>query len=161
LASCEQTHATGESGTIGVVDRTDRILRLLIRLIVLPGFVAASYLTYTKFAHIEPVCGTGGCAVIATSKWSEVFGIPVTLLGMITYVLIFASTFVGGENGKVAGAFFATTGAAFSFWLQYQALFVMEHFCPWCFTSAVCMTLLALVTIARVVRLPVIPSEAE
>lgn len=141
------------------VDRTDRLLLLLIRLVILPGFVAATYLTYTKLAGIEPVCGTGGCAVIATSKWSEVFGIPVTLLGMATYVLIFGSTFVKGENGKLAGAFFASIGAAFSIWLQYQALFVMEHFCPWCFVSAVCMLLLAVLTITRVVRLPKLPDD--
>jgi uncharacterized membrane protein len=136
------------------VDRTDRLLRLLVRLVVLPGFAAATYLTYTKLANIEPVCATGGCAVIANSKWSEVFGIPVTLLGMITYVLIFGSTFIKGENGKLIGAFFASIGAAFSLWLQYQALFVMEHLCQWCMVSAVCMLLLAGLTITRVLRLP-------
>jgi uncharacterized membrane protein len=136
------------------VDRTDRKLRLLIRIVMIPGFIAATYLTYTKLAHINPVCADGGCAVISVSRWSEVFGIPVTLLGMLTYIAIFASTFVPGENGKLAGAFFATVGAAFSIWLQYQALFVMEHFCPWCMTSAVCMNLLAIITIWRVVRVP-------
>lgn len=136
------------------VDRTDRILRLLIRLVVLPGFAAATYLTYTKLANIDPVCSDGGCAVINVSRWSEVFGIPVTLMGMVTYVIIFASTFVKHENAKLVAAFFATTGAAFSIWLQYQAFFVMEHFCPYCFTSAVCMNLLAALTIWRVLRLP-------
>ncbi|MBO9532581.1 MAG: vitamin K epoxide reductase family protein [Solirubrobacteraceae bacterium] len=136
------------------MDRTDRLLRLLIRLVVLPGFTAATYLTYTKLAHIDPVCSDGGCAVIQVSRWSEVFGIPVTLLGMITYVIIFASTFIAGDLPKLVAAFFATTGAAFSLWLQYQALFVMEHFCPWCFTSAVCMNLLAILTIWRALRLP-------
>lgn len=136
------------------VDRTDRILRLLIRIVVLPGFAAATYLTYTKLANIDPVCADGGCAVINVSRWSEVFGIPVTLLGMITYVIIFSSTFLAGEIPKLVAAFFATIGAAFSIWLQYQALVVMEHFCQYCFTSAVCMNLLAVLTIWRVMRLP-------
>ena len=137
-----------------LVDRTDRILRLLIRLVVLPGFVAATYLSWAKLTHHDPVCATGGCAIIAESRWSEIFGIPVTVLGVSTYVLIIGSTFVRGENAKLFGAFFATVGAGFSLWLQYQSLFVMEHFCPWCFTSAVCMNLLATLTITRVVRLP-------
>ncbi|MFT4034365.1 MAG: vitamin K epoxide reductase family protein [Patulibacter sp.] len=136
------------------MDRPDRILRILIRVVMVPGFVAATYLTYTKLAHIEPVCADGGCAVIAVSRWSEVFGIPVTLLGMVTYGLIFATTFLRSDVGKLGGAFFATIGAAFSIWLQYQALVVMEHLCPWCLTSAICMNVLALLTIWRALRLP-------
>lgn len=139
------------------VDRTDRTLRLLIRLLVIPGFVAATYLTYTKLAHVEAICGTGGCEVIANSKWSEIFGIPVTIFGMVTYVLIFGSTFIAGDTAKLAGAFFAVIGAAFSIFLQYQALVVIEHFCPWCFTSAVCMNLLAILTVYRALRLPKTP----
>lgn len=143
------------------VDRTDRLLRLLIRLIVVPGFIAATYLTYTKLAHVTPICATGGCEVVATSPWSEVFGIPVTILGMITYVIIFSSTFFAGETPKLVAAFFAVVGAAFSIWLQYQALFVLQHFCPWCFTSAVCMNLLAIITVTRVVRLPKVEDDAD
>jgi len=143
------------------VDRTDRLLRNLVRFFVLPGLAAATYLTYTKLADIEPVCATGGCAVIATSRWSEIFGIPVTLIGMITYVLIFSSTFIRGDNGKLMGAFFATIGAAFSIWLQYQALFVLEHVCQWCLVSAICMNVLAVITITRVVRLPKFEDDAD
>lgn len=135
------------------VDRTDRRLLLLIRLVVLPGFVAASYLTYAKLANVAPVC-TGGCDVITTSRWSEVGGIPVTLLGMITYILLLSSTFVRGDVGKLGGAFFALVGAAFSIFLQYQALGVLKHFCPWCMTSAVCMLLLAGLTVTRLLRAP-------
>lgn len=142
------------------VDRTDRRLLLAIRLVVLPGFVAATYLSYGKIFDKAVVC-SGGCEVIQASHWSEVFGIPVTVLGMATYLVIFGSTFVKNDAGKLLGAFAATVGAAFSIWLQYQALFVMEHFCPWCFTSAVCMQILAVLTITRVVRLPKADDFAE
>lgn len=135
------------------VDRTDRRLLLAIRLVILPGFFAATYLSYSKIFDAAIVC-TSGCEIIQASRWSEIFGIPVTVLGMLTYLLIFGSTFVNNDVGKLAGAFFATTGAAFSIWLQYQSLFVMEHFCPYCFTSAVCMQILAVCTIVRVVRIP-------
>lgn len=135
------------------VDRTDRRLLLLIRLVVIPGFLAASYLTYAKLANVAVVC-TGGCDVITNSRWSEVGGIPVTLLGMLTYVLIIGSTFVRGDLGKLAGAFFALVGAAFSIFLQYQALGVLKHFCPWCMTSAVCMVILAGLTVTRLLRAP-------
>ncbi len=135
------------------MDRTDRRLLLAIRLIVLPGFLAASYLSYSKVFDAAIACA-GGCEIIQASHWSEMFGIPVTVIGMATYILIFGSTFVKNDAGKLAGAFLAVTGAAFSLWLQYQALFVMKHFCPYCFTSAVCMQLLAILTIWRVLHLP-------
>lgn len=135
------------------MDRTDRRLLLAIRLIVIPGFLAATYLSYSKIFDAALVC-SGGCEIIQASHWSEIFGIPVTVVGMVTYLLIFGSTFIGNDLGKLGGAFLAVTGAAFSIWLQYQALFVMEHFCPYCFTSAVCMQLLAILTITRVLRLP-------
>ena len=135
------------------MDRTDRYLKLAIRLVVLPGFFAASYLSYSKVFDKAIAC-SGGCEAIQISPWSELFGIPVTVIGMVTYILIFTSTFIRGDVGKLGGAFLATVGAAFSIWLQYQALFVMEHFCPYCFTSAVCMQILAVLTITRVLRLP-------
>lgn len=136
------------------VDRTDRILLILIRLVVLPGFAAATYLTYTKFADKAIACGDGGCNALANSEWSEVLGVPVTLLGVITYVLIFASTFVKSDVGKLAGAFFAVIGGAFSIFLQYEALIVLEKTCPYCLTSAACMLILAGLTLTRLLRIP-------
>ena len=35
---------------------------------------------------------------------------------------------------------------AVSWWLQYTALFVLQGFCPWCFTSAILVTLIFLVS---------------
>lgn len=135
------------------MDRTERRLLLAIRLVVIPGFLAATYLTYSKVFDKAIACG-GGCEVIQISKWSEVFGIPVTALGMVTYILIFGSTFLKNDAGKLIGAFLAVCGAAFSIWLQYYALVKMQHFCPYCFTSAVCMQILAVLTIWRALRLP-------
>lgn len=135
------------------MDRTDRRLLLAIRLVVVPGFLAATYLTYSKVFDKAIACG-GGCEVIQISKWSELFGIPVTALGMATYILIFGSTFLKNDAGKLIGAFFAVVGAAFSIWLQYYALVKMQHLCPYCLTSAICMQFLAGLTIWRAFRLP-------
>lgn len=137
------------------VDRTDRMLKLAIRLVILPGLAAASYLTYAKLTDTTIVCGHGGgCNAVNTSEWSEVAGIPVTLIGMVTYILMMISTFIKADIGKTIGAFLAVTGAAFSVFLQYQALVVMELTCQWCLTSAVAMLLLAVLTLWRLLRLP-------
>lgn len=144
---------------MGGVDRTDRRLILLIRLVIIPGFLSATYLSYTKIFDKAIMC-EGGCDVVSNSRWSEVFGIPVTVIGMVAYLALFASTFIKGENGKLIGAFVAVCGAAFSIFLQYQALVVLEHLCPYCLTSAICMQILAALTLTRVIRLPQVPGAS-
>jgi uncharacterized membrane protein len=138
------------------VDPLDRRLLLLVRLFVLPGFFSASYLTYTEVFHKVIVC-SGGCEVVANSQWHAVFGVSVTVIGMVAYTTIFASTFVRRDEAKLLAAFTATCGAAFSIFLQYQALAVLKHFCPYCFVSAVCMVILCGLTITRLVRIPAPP----
>lgn len=135
------------------VDRLDRRLLLLIRLFVLPGFLAATYLTYTSVFHKKIAC-SGGCDVVNNSQWHAVFGIHVTEIGMVAYLTIFAATFIKRDEGKLLAAFTASCGAAFSIFLQYQSLIVLEHLCPYCFTSACCMIILCGLTIWRLVRIP-------
>jgi uncharacterized membrane protein len=144
----------------GGVDRTDRILLILTRVVIVPGFLAATYLTYTKLFHVPVMC-SGGCDVVTLSKWSEVFGIPVTLIGMIAYITLMGSTFWRNENAKLLAAFVASCGAAFSIFLQYQALIVLKHLCPYCLTSAICMLLLCVISLTRVLRLPKFDFESD
>lgn len=137
------------------MDRTDSTLKWLIRLVILPGFASAAYLTYSKLTNTGVACIAGGdCGAVNNSEWSTVLGIPVTLLGVITYLIIFASTFVKDDRGKLLAAFFSVIGAAFSIFLQYEALIVLEKTCPYCLVSAVAMNLLAILTLWRMLRLP-------
>lgn len=139
---------TGRSSRAAV----DRRLLVAIRLIAVVGLSAAAYLTYIKVADIAPICSTGGCEAVLTSQWAEVFGVPVPIVGTVTYVLLIGSTLVAGQAGRIIGLWLATAGALFSLFLQYQAIIVLGHFCPWCFTSACCMTTLAALTTWRFLR---------
>ena len=132
--------------------KTDRNLLITIRVIAFIGLCAATYLTYVKLANVKAICATGGCEVVLNSHWSKILGIPVTIFGLIGYISLEASTFWRGENGRMAGVFIAWVGAGFSVFLQYQALIVLEHVCPWCVTSACCMILLAGFTTWRWLR---------
>lgn len=145
----------------GRVDRTDRILTNLIRLVILPGLAAAVYLSYTKLTNTEPICATGGCSVINNSEWSEVFGIPVTLYGVAAYLTLIATTFLRGDLPKLLAAGVAVGGAAFSIFLQWFALFELERTCQWCLVSAVAMILLAGLTVARVLRVPPVAGDDD
>lgn len=145
----------------GWVDRTDRILTTLIRIVIVPGLIAAAYLAYSKLTNTEPICATGGCSVINNSKWSEVFGVPVTVYGVIAYLTLLATTFLRGDVPKLFAAGVAVAGAAFSLFLQWYALFELERTCQWCLVSAVAMLLLAGLTVTRVVRVPRFPDDED
>ena len=118
----------------------------LIRLVSVIGFMISTYLSYIKLEKLEPVCATGGCEVVLNSAWSSVLGIPVVVLGMIGYTIIFALSFGKSDAIRLALAAFAWTGLVFSLWLQYQAIGVLEHLCMWCLGSAICMLILAALT---------------
>jgi uncharacterized membrane protein len=133
----------------------DRHLRLAAIVLAVLGLGVAAYLTYVHYEDIHPVCGLGGdCVKVQTSEWSKLAGIPVAVLGLIGYAVILASLFVPGEEALIAGALTSLIGFGFSAYLTYRELFTIDAICPWCVASAVIMTLLAVVTTARLLRAP-------
>ena len=134
---------------------TDRRLRLVAIVLAAIGLCVAAYLTYIHYEGIKPVCGLGGnCEKVQSSEWSKLAGVPVALLGLIAYAAILATLFVEREEALVAGALFALAGFGFSAYLTYRELFSIDAICPWCVASAVIMTLLAVVTTARLLMAP-------
>jgi uncharacterized membrane protein len=134
---------------------TDRRLRLVAIVLAVVGLGVAAYLTYVHYEGIEPVCGLGGdCEKVQTSEWADLAGVPVALLGLVGYATILATLFVEREEALIAGALFSLVGFGFSAYLTYRELFSIDAICPWCVTSAVIMTLLAIVTIARLMLAP-------
>jgi uncharacterized membrane protein len=133
----------------------DRHLRLAAIVLALIGLGVAGYLTYVHYEGIHPVCGLGGdCEKVQTSEWSKLAGVPVALLGLIGYAVIFVSLFVPGEQALIAGALTSLIGFGFSAYLTYRELFTIDAICQWCVASAIIMTLLAVVTTARLLRAP-------
>jgi uncharacterized membrane protein len=131
-------------------------LRLAAIVLAVVGLGVAAYLTYVHYKGIKPACGLGAnCVKVQTSEWSKLAGVPVAVLGLIGYALILASLFVPGEAGLMASALIALSGFGFSAYLTYRELFSIHAICEWCVTSAVLMTLLAVVTTLRLLRTPV------
>ncbi|KAK9676381.1 hypothetical protein RND81_11G073400 [Saponaria officinalis] len=55
------------------------------------GLVETSYLTYLKLSDSEPFCpiGGGSCSDVLTSDYAVVLGIPLPLIGMSAYGIVF------------------------------------------------------------------------
>ncbi len=128
----------------------DRRLYRTALVLTLLGVAVASYLTYVHYAGIEPVCSTGGCEVVQTSEWADVYGVPVALLGLVGYLGILASLLaLRGDAQRFVSAALSLIGFIYSGYLTYQELFTIKAICQWCVASAVLMTLLAIITLWR------------
>ncbi|CAM0870506.1 unnamed protein product [Alopecurus aequalis] len=64
------------------------------------GLLETGYLSYLKLTGSEAFCpvGGGGCGNVLDSDYSVVFGIPLPLIGMVTYGLVAALSLQ--ENGE-------------------------------------------------------------
>jgi uncharacterized membrane protein len=131
-------------------------LRTVAIVIALAGVAVAGYLTWIHYGEIDPVCvgGGGGCERVQASEYSELAGIPVALLGLVAYAAIFALLLVPRMRGVLAAAGVALVAFAFSAYLTYLELFVIDAICQWCVASAVIATLLAISTCALATRDP-------
>jgi uncharacterized membrane protein len=134
----------------------DRRLRLAALAVAGIGVLVATYLTYVHYADLQPLCagGGGGCERVQSSSYAKVGGVPVAVLGLAGYVAIAAALLAAGERARLVAAALAVTGFGFSAYLTYLELFVIDAICQWCVTSAALMTVLAVLTVARLLALP-------
>jgi uncharacterized membrane protein len=132
---------------------SDRLLRSAIAALALLGVGIASYLTYVHYAGIKPLClSSGGCETVQSSHYAKLAGTPVALIGLVGYLLILASAWLRSEGAKAATAGLALAGFGFSAYLTYRELFTIKAICQWCVASAAVMTLLAVATVWRLLR---------
>jgi uncharacterized membrane protein len=129
-------------------------LRRVTAVLALIGIGIAGYLTWVHYAGLQPVCvgGGGGCERVQSSRWAELAGIPVAVLGLAGYVAILASLALPEDLGALVATFLSLVGFGFSCWLTYVEIVKIDAICQWCVASAVVMTALALVSVARVLR---------
>jgi uncharacterized membrane protein len=115
------------------------------------GLGIATYLTVVHYAGEAPVCAIAhGCATVQKSDYAKLAGIPVAVLGVIGYLGILAALIRDDESSRTAAAFLSIVGLGFSGWLTYVEVGKLDAICIWCVGSAICMTILAALTVSRV-----------
>jgi uncharacterized membrane protein len=110
------------------------------------GLAVAGYLAIEKLSGGTPVCGPlHGCETVASSPYSEVFGIPVAVIGVgYSLVLVVASLawWRSAEPGRAHQALLAAYGLGLIgtfvvVGLTYLELFVIGAVCVYCVTYGV------------------------
>jgi uncharacterized membrane protein len=132
-----------------------RALRVASAAVAAVGFAIAAYLTIVHYAGADPVCAIAhGCDVVQSSRYAEVGGVPVALLGLLGYAGVLVTLLRDDEAARTATAFLSLVGFGFSAWLTWVEVGELHAICIWCVGSAVCMTLLAALSTARLLGAP-------
>jgi uncharacterized membrane protein len=129
-------------------------LRRAIAAAALVGAAIAAYLTYVHYAHVSPVCTTGGCEKVQASKYAELAGVPVALLGLVGYAALLATALRRGLVPAFAGVLVALGGVAFSGYLLWAQLGPIGAICQWCIGNDVVISVVALLCVTRLLTEP-------
>jgi uncharacterized membrane protein len=120
--------------------------RVVILILSFLGMTVSLYLAYLYFSESESLfCLVGsGCDTVKQSPYSQILGIPVSLLGVIGYSLIFIfSLFSISYRARwILLYFLSLAGVTFSLYLSYIELFVIKAVCAYCLSSTVIIVLI-------------------
>jgi uncharacterized membrane protein len=133
-------------------------LNLVSLILAIAGVAVAGYLTYVHYNVGALVCGVGDCEIVQSSKYSEMFGIPIAIFGLLMYVAIVAliiirSTMIELEDlANTAILVFLVAGTIYAAYLTYLEIEVIRAICQWCVISAIITVLLLIVESIRMTR---------
>jgi uncharacterized membrane protein len=146
------TRALGTSLSWRRVFRTDG-LTWLSRALSLTGLTIAAYLTTVYLEHLPPLCAnSGGCVTVQHTSYAHPWGIPLPVLGLVGYALLFITACLPGQRARTAGMLFTVLAISASAVLTYLELNVIHAVCIWCVASATCALCHVIVNSARYVR---------
>ncbi len=125
------------------------------------GLLVSIYMTIYKLTENPNMClGNGGCSVVNSSKYAQVNGIPVAVIGMGGYLAILLLLWFEprvsflSQNGPMIVFGLALIGFLFTVYLIYVELALIHALCPFCVTSQITMTILFALSVIRLVRQP-------
>lgn len=113
------------------------------------AILATAYLTYVHFKpDASTICSFSekwDCEIVNKSIYSSFFGVPVSLLGMASYILLLIFSVRGLKHEQrrllslVLGCVIGAVG--FSLYLTSIEAFVLKTFCIFCVTQQVIILL--------------------
>ena len=137
-----------------------RLLQLAIILTII-GLLVSIYMTIYKITSNDSMCiGSGDCKTVNASRYAEVYGIPVAVLGVAGYSAILAVLLLGRrpgflqQNGTLLFFGLSLTGFLFTLYLIFVEVALIKAYCPFCITSQTAMTLIFIISVIQLVRQP-------
>ena len=128
---------------------TSRNLSLTLLALSFIGFADASFLTIKHYTGGSIPCSLlDGCDTVTNSVYSQIYGIPVALLGALFYLTVFILVLLNLQqpNKKLIKTVWLLSLFAFlaSLGFVYLQAFVINAWCEYCLISALTSTLVFL-----------------
>lgn len=126
------------------------------------GIIDSIYLWIIKITNNKALCiqGVGDCWSVNTSIYSEVFGIPVSVLGLLMYIAILVLWIMLPKNpffrrnAPILNFGLTLLGVIFSAYLTYLEIAVIKAICPFCVISAILVVILFIVSLIQLFQSP-------
>jgi len=137
----------------------DKSLKWASIIVAILGGLDAAYLFILELTSAQAMClGSGDCFTVNSSRYSEVNGIPVSLLGLLAYLAIIGihaletRSRLLKQNGNLLVFGLSLVGVLFSAYLTYVELYVIHALCPFCVASAILIIVIFILAIIRLIR---------
>ncbi len=126
------------------------------------GILDSVYLLIIKLSNNKALCiqGVGDCWSVNTSRYSEVFGIPLSVLGIIAYAVILTLWILLPRNDffkrniPIVNFMLSLIGVIYSAYLTYLEIAVIKAICPFCVVSAILLVILFIVSLIQLIQGP-------
>jgi len=124
------------------------------------GIVDSIYLFIIKVTNNKSLCiqGVGDCWSVNTSIYSEVFDIPVSILGLGAYaVMMFLWIMlpkgpIFAKYAPILNFGLGLIGVIYSAYLTYLEIAVIKAICPFCVISAILILALFILSIIQLLQ---------
>lgn len=133
-----------------------RSLQFTRYFLVVVGLLDSAYLTWIKLANKQAYCaGIGQCDVVNSSQYAEIFGFPIALLGIGSYLALLVLYLLENrsrfwqENSPIFVFGITLIGVLYSAYLTYIEVAVLHAVCPYCVGSAIVMVILFSLSIVK------------
>lgn len=132
-----------------------RRLLQAIFLLALLGILVSAYAAYqhyrpagTSFCNINSAVS---CDIVNKSRYSEIAGVPVAVIGILGYALLAAIALAlwkgaMGRGGIVLLALMASGALVFSLYLTFIEFFRLGALCPLCITSQILIAFIFIIS---------------
>ena len=121
-------------------------------IVSLIGLVDTIFVTINHYKGVIPPCTLlNGCETVLTSKYSEIFGVPIALFGALFYSAVFLSAlaYLKTKDSRIIAGLLILTVLGFlaSLFFLYLQFFVIRAVCEYCLVSVAASTILFVISV--------------
>jgi uncharacterized membrane protein len=142
--------------SVETTSKRDVSLRRILFVLGVIGLLDSAYLAYIKLANATATCGgIGDCDAVNSSKYAEIFGIPIALFGAGAYIFMLVIIYMEPrhnlwrENGPLALFVLTLLGVLYSAYLTYVEVAILFAICPYCVLSAIILVAMFAISVYR------------